>query len=113
VITLDHDRAGTAAVVMRLAATCDTGDAVEAPSQMAQGQRFESPDQIGGGYDATWYERFEGGCVTYQLHSNEDPIGRFAAEARVLLGFTSRQDLQNELERRSDGRLQLDPGTTS
>jgi tRNA A-37 threonylcarbamoyl transferase component Bud32/membrane-associated phospholipid phosphatase len=113
VITLDHDRAGDAAVVMRLTATCDIGDAVEAPSQVAQRQRFESPDQVGGGYDATWYERFEGGCVTYQLHSNEDPVGRFATEARVLVSFTSRQDLRDELERRSDGRLHLDPGTTS
>jgi tRNA A-37 threonylcarbamoyl transferase component Bud32 len=113
VITLDQDRAGYAAVVLRLAATCDTGDAVEAPSQVAQRQRFESPDQVGGGYDATWYERFQGGCVTYQLHSQEDPVGRFAAEARVLVSFTSRQDLRDELERRSNGRLQLDPGTTS
>ncbi|HVD15044.1 MAG TPA: phosphatase PAP2 family protein [Actinomycetota bacterium] len=113
VITLDQDRAGTAAVVMELTATCDTGDAVESPSQVARGQRFESPDQVGGGFDATWYERFEGGCVTYRLHSQRDPIGRFATEARVLLSFTSRQHLRDELERRSGGRLHLDPGTTS
>jgi predicted anti-sigma-YlaC factor YlaD len=113
VATFDHDRAGNAAVVLRLTATCDTGDAVEAPSQLAQVRRYESPDQLGGGYEATWYERFEGGCVTYRLHSNKDPIGRFATEAGVLLSFTSRQDLRDELERRSDGRLHLDPGTTS
>ena len=82
-------------------------------SQVALGRRFESPDQMGGGYDATWYERFAGGCVTYQLHSQEDPVGRFATEARVLLGFTSRQQLADVLDRRSNGRLQLDPGTTS
>jgi tRNA A-37 threonylcarbamoyl transferase component Bud32 len=111
-ITLNHDRAGKGVVVLRLTATCATGDAVEAPSQVAQGQRFESPDQMGGGYEATWYERFQGGCVTYQLHSQRDPVGRFATEARVLLGFTSRQRLADELERRSNGRLQLDPGTT-
>jgi tRNA A-37 threonylcarbamoyl transferase component Bud32 len=111
-ITLNHDRAGKPVVVLQLTATCDTGGAVEAPSQVAQGQRFESPDQMGGGYDATWYERFEGGCVTYQLHSQNDPIGRFATEARVLLSFTSRQHLADELQRRSNGRLQLDPGTT-
>jgi tRNA A-37 threonylcarbamoyl transferase component Bud32 len=113
VITLDHDRAGTTAVVLRLTATCDTGDAVEVPSQVAQGQRFESPDQIGGGFDATWYERFQGGCVTYRLDSRQDPVGRFATEARVLLSFTSRQHLRDELERRSGGRLHLDPGTNS
>jgi tRNA A-37 threonylcarbamoyl transferase component Bud32 len=113
VVTLDHDRAGTGAVVLRLTASCVTGDAVEAPSQVAQGQRFESPDQMGGGYDATWYERFAGGCVTYRLHSQQDPVGRFATEARVLLSFTSRQHLAGELDRRSNGRLQLDPGPTS
>jgi membrane-associated phospholipid phosphatase/serine/threonine protein kinase len=109
VATFNHDRAGEQALVLRLAATCDTGDAVEAPSQLAQVRRYESPDQMGGGYEATWYERFAGGCVTYQLHSSRDPVGRFAVEARVLVGFTSRQNLRQELDRRSDGRLQLDP----
>ncbi len=111
-VTLDHDRAGTGAVVLRLTAACDTGAAVETPSQVQEVRRYETVDQLGGGgYAATWYDRFPGGCVTYRLHSTSDPTGQFAVEAQVLLGFTSRQELARTLEQRSDGRLHLDPGT--
>jgi tRNA A-37 threonylcarbamoyl transferase component Bud32 len=113
VVTLSHDRAGFAAVVLRLTAACDTGAAVETPSQMPEVRRYERVDQLAGGYAATWYDRFPGGCVTYRLHSASDPTGRFAVEARVLLGFTSRQELARTLEQRSNGRLHLDPGTAS
>jgi hypothetical protein len=113
-VTLNHDRAGAAAVVLRLTAACDTGAAVETPSQIAEVRRYERVDQLGdGGYGATWYDRFPGGCVTYRLHSTRDPTGQFAVEAQVLLGFTSRQELARTLEQRSAGRLHLDPGTAS
>jgi hypothetical protein len=39
-----------------------------------------------------------------------DPNGEFAAQAPQVLGFTTRAALQEALSRRSDGRLQLDPG---
>jgi tRNA A-37 threonylcarbamoyl transferase component Bud32 len=113
VVTLDHDRAGDGAAVVRLTATCDTSAAVETPSQVQGMQRYERVDQLSGGYEATWYDRFPGGCVTYRLRSTSDPTGQFAVEARVLLGFTSRQELAGTLEQRSDGRLHLDPGVVS
>jgi tRNA A-37 threonylcarbamoyl transferase component Bud32/membrane-associated phospholipid phosphatase len=112
-VTLNHDRAGDSAVVLSLAATCDAGAAVETPSQTANARRYERMDQAAGGYAATWYDRFPGGCVTYRLRSVKDATGQFAVEARVLLGFTSRQELARTLEQRSNGRLHLDPGTAS
>jgi serine/threonine-protein kinase RIO1 len=111
VVTLDHDRAGAGVVVVRLTATCQLGKVVETPSDDEGVTRYESLERIAGGYAATRYDLFAGGCVTYRLHSSSDLEGEFASEAQVLLGFTSRQELARKLEQRSGGRLHLDPGT--
>jgi tRNA A-37 threonylcarbamoyl transferase component Bud32 len=110
VITLNHDRAGKGAVVLRLSATCDPGRATETGSPARGVVRYERLDQLTRGvFEATWFDRFQGGCVTYRLHSTDDVEGRFAAEAPALIGFVDRQALRQELERRSAGRLQFDP----
>ena len=108
-ITLNHDRAGDRALVVRLTASCDPNGAVEGPSATAgvrHSQRIESPT---GEFTATWYDQFPGGCVTSRLHLTTDPNGEFAGQAPQVLDFTSRAALQAALSRRSDGRLQLDP----
>jgi tRNA A-37 threonylcarbamoyl transferase component Bud32/membrane-associated phospholipid phosphatase len=110
VLTLNHDRAGLAALVVRLTAACDPTGAVEGPSARAgvrHYQRIESPT---GEFTATWYDRFPGGCVTSRLHLTTDPNGEFAAQAPQVLDFTSRAALQGALSQRSDGRLELNPG---
>jgi tRNA A-37 threonylcarbamoyl transferase component Bud32/membrane-associated phospholipid phosphatase len=110
VITLNHDRAGNGAVVLRLTATCDPGRATEMGSPAPGVVRYERLDQLSTAeFEATWFDRFPGGCVTYRLHSTDDVEGRFAAEAPALVGFVGRPALQQELERRSAGRLQFDP----
>jgi tRNA A-37 threonylcarbamoyl transferase component Bud32 len=109
VITLDHDRAGAAAVGVRMAAACDPAGAVETPAPEPGVRRFERMEPLADAFSATWYDRFPGGCVTYRLHSTTDPTGQFANEAPSLLGFTTREQLRRALRQRSDGRLQLDP----
>jgi hypothetical protein len=109
-ITLDHDRAGAGALVVRLTSACDPSGAVQGPSAtpgVRHSQRIESPT---GEFTATWYDQFPGGCVTSRLHLTTDPNGEFAGQAPQVLGFTSRTSLQEALSQRSDGRLQLDPG---
>ncbi|HET6812742.1 MAG TPA: RIO1 family regulatory kinase/ATPase, partial [Actinomycetota bacterium] len=109
-LTLNHDRAGEHAMVVRLTATCDPAGAAEQASRhpgVRHYQRTERP--AGGGFAATWYDRFPGGCVTSRLRSATDPDGRFAAEAPAVLEFASRQALDQRLEERSGGRLHLDP----
>jgi tRNA A-37 threonylcarbamoyl transferase component Bud32/membrane-associated phospholipid phosphatase len=108
-ITLDQDRAGTGVVVAQLTADCDTSGAVGVPSDQPGVRRYERVEQLSGEYTATWFDRFRGGCVTYRLHSTADPEGGFANEARLLLGFTTRQALRQALDERSGGRLQLNP----
>jgi len=110
VITLDQDRAGDGAVVVRLTATCDTRGAVEVPATDPVTSSYRRGERLDGGYAATWYDRFPGGCLTYRLRSGSDPTGGFAVELPLLLGYTPRQALRQALEERSDGRLHLDPG---
>ena len=109
VLTLDHDRAGVAALVVRLTAACDPSGAVEGPSATTGVRHYQRIESPAGEFTATWYDQFPGGCVTSQLHLTSDPNGEFAAQAPQVLGFTSRAALQEALSRRSDGQLQLDP----
>ena len=110
VITLDHDRAGSGAAVLRLARVCDTTGSVEAPSPAPGVRRHQRLDRSSSAFRVTWYDQFAGGCLTYQLFSAGDTQGSFAGELGGLLGFTSREALHQELSQRSDGRLRLDAG---
>jgi hypothetical protein len=110
-ITLNHDRAGDAALIARLTASCDPSGAVEGPTATTGVRHFQRTEASAGGeFTATWYEQFPGGCVTTRLHLTTDPNGEFAAQAPQVLGFTTRDALRDALDRRSGGRLQLDPG---
>jgi hypothetical protein len=110
VLTLDHDRAGAGALVVRLTAACDSGGAVQGPSATPGVRHFQRIQSSTGEFTATWYDRFPGGCVTSRLHLTTDPNGEFAAQAPQVLGFTSRAALAEALSQRSGGRLHLDPG---
>jgi hypothetical protein len=110
VFTLDHDRAGKRAVVVRLAGGCDTASAVETPSPAPEVRRYQRIGQATSVFEVTWYDRFPGGCLTYRLRSTKDLEGSFAVELPVLLGFVTRDTLREALSQRSDGRLRLDPG---
>jgi tRNA A-37 threonylcarbamoyl transferase component Bud32/membrane-associated phospholipid phosphatase len=110
VLTLDHDRAGDGALVVRLTATCAPSGAVEGPSSNADVRHFQRIEsRTGGEFAATWFDQFPGGCVTSRLHLTTDPNGEFAAQAPHVLGFTTRAALGEALSQRSDGRLELDP----
>jgi hypothetical protein len=109
-ITLDHDRAGAGVVVITLTRACATTGA-EVVATPAEGvTRAERLDQLDGRrFAATWFDTFEGGCITYRLASRDDPEGRFATELPSMIGLASRASLDQALAERSDGRLHLDP----
>jgi tRNA A-37 threonylcarbamoyl transferase component Bud32/membrane-associated phospholipid phosphatase len=110
VLTLNHDRAGDGALVIRLVAACDPAGAVEGPSRVPGVRHSQRTESRTGGFSATWFDQFPGGCVTTRLRLTTDPNGEFAAQAPEVLGFTTRVALREALSRRSGGRLQLDPG---
>jgi membrane-associated phospholipid phosphatase len=109
VLTFDHDRAGAAALVVRLTAACDPAGAEERPAAEPTVQRFERLERDRDESDATWYDRFPGGCVTTRLTASARHRAQLANEASLVLGFTARQELRQVLETRSGGRLHLDP----
>jgi tRNA A-37 threonylcarbamoyl transferase component Bud32 len=109
VLTLDHDRAGAGALVVRLTPACVPSGAVEGPSANTGVRHYQRIESRTGQFTATWYDQFPGGCVTSRLHLTSDPNGEFAAQAPQVLGFTTRTALAEALSQRSHGRLQLDP----
>jgi len=112
VVTLNHDRAGPSAVVLRLPAACDPAGAVQAPSPAPGVRRYQRVGPRTGEFRATWYDLFPGGCLTYQLHSTSDVKGSFTADLPALFTFATRDALRQALRQRSDGRLSLDPVAT-
>jgi membrane-associated phospholipid phosphatase/tRNA A-37 threonylcarbamoyl transferase component Bud32 len=107
--TLNHDQAGNRAVVVRLSPACDPAGATEMPSQRAGVRHYEQIERRTDRFTVIWYDQFPGGCVTSRLRSTTDLQGKFATQAPLVLGFTTRQALQQALAQRSNGRLHLDP----
>ena len=109
VFTLNHDRAGRQVLVVRLTAECNTGGALRRPSIHSTTQRYERPHPGPPPQGTTWYTVFTGGCVTATLRPRTSAHPGLADEAISTLAFTTRASLQQTLDERSGGRLQLDP----
>jgi len=108
VITLNHDRAGRAAVVVKLTASCDLAGATEVTSEQPGARRYLRTDQDAAGFSATRSYAFPGGCITTRSTAPAEQQ-HLASQTSSAIGFTTRQELRQALEERSDGRLQLDP----
>jgi tRNA A-37 threonylcarbamoyl transferase component Bud32 len=110
VITVDHDRAGEAAVVVELtAAPCDLAGAKEVTSELREARRYWRVDSNAPVFAATRLYDFSWGCVTARLTVPAASGQQLTTETSSAFGFTTRQELRRALSRRSDGRLQLDP----
>jgi tRNA A-37 threonylcarbamoyl transferase component Bud32 len=111
VIPLNHDRAGPGVLVIRLTATCDTRGATEVSSDQPQVRRYQRIDRQTPRLEATRFDRFQGGCVTAQATVPAANQAEITGQLPTILGYTSRQALQQALDERSDGRQRLDPPT--
>jgi membrane-associated phospholipid phosphatase/tRNA A-37 threonylcarbamoyl transferase component Bud32 len=111
-MTLDHDRAGSKAIEVRFADSCDLAGATEVAADVPGARRFERPPTDGTDTIVTWYEVFPGGCVSVRLSSDStapEVLDEVTAQAGQVIGFATRAELARELDERSDGRLRLDP----
>ena len=108
--TLDHDRVGRPALVVRLTAACDTTGALPTPSDEPGTQRYERSEPGQSGSATIWHTVFPGGCVTVQFRSRSDGDASLIDQASSVVGLTTRHALQQALDERSNGRLHLDPG---
>jgi tRNA A-37 threonylcarbamoyl transferase component Bud32/membrane-associated phospholipid phosphatase len=111
VIPLNHDRAGTGALVIRLTATCDTRGATEVSSDQPQVRRYQRINRLAPRFEASRLDLFPGGCVTAQAAVPAANRAEVTSDLATILGYTTRQGLQQALDQRSDGRLRLDPPT--
>ena len=111
VLSLNHDRAGTGALVLRLTAHCDPQGAIQITSDQPQVRSYQRIDRQTPGFEATRFDRFPGGCVTAQATVPAANRAEITSQLTTIVGYTSRQTLQQALDQRSGGRLRLDPPT--
>jgi hypothetical protein len=109
VITLDHDRGGKAAMVVRLSASCDLAGATEVTSEQPGARRYLRVDRNSTEFSATRAYTFPGGCVTHRFRAAGPSAFRLSDTASTEFGFITREELRRALSQRSHGRLELDP----
>jgi hypothetical protein len=112
VITLDHDRGGRAAMVIRLTAStasCDVAGATAVPSVHPETRRWLPIDPNAPGFSGTRAYVFPGGCVTQRYRAAGSSGLRMSDTASTEVGFITREELRQALSQRSGGRLELDP----
>jgi hypothetical protein len=111
-ITVDHDRAGSKAIDVRFAESCDVTATTEVADDVPGARRFQRGPVGGTDTVLTRYEVFPGGCATVRLSSRNaapEVLEEVTAQAGRVIGFVPRADLARALDERSDGRLRLDP----
>jgi hypothetical protein len=108
VITLHHDRTGGQAMEARLTAGCDVAGVAEQPSGQPGVRRYQLVARQGPVFQAVRFDVFPGGCLITRIRALPASQAEVMAAAPGILGFASRQELSQALERRSDGRLRLD-----
>lgn len=96
-ITLDSDRAGSGAAVLRLVAACDIGDAVSSPSEFAEAKRFDKIERLAPGFRASRFYRFEGGCVEWSFDFDDDASATEAVALGDALRLVSRQVMRDQV----------------
>jgi membrane-associated phospholipid phosphatase/tRNA A-37 threonylcarbamoyl transferase component Bud32 len=109
VITLHHDRTGGEAMEARLTAGCDVAGVAEQPSGQPGVRRYQLVTRQGPAFQAVRFDVFPGGCLITRIRALPASRSEVMAAAPGILGFASREELSQALERRSGGRLHLDP----
>jgi len=97
-----------AAVTVELAPSCDLAGTTEVSSEQPGARRYLRIDRSTTPARVSRFYTFPGGCITERFVSADRPE-RLASDASSTFGFVTRDQLARDLDRRSDGRLQLDP----
>ena len=111
-LTVDHDRAGSEAIDLYFAESCDLTGATEVAAGVPGSRRYERRPAASSDVLLIRYEVYPGGCTTIQLRSDNDATSvreEVTTQADDVIGFITRADLARALDERSNGRLELDP----
>lgn len=93
VITLDSDRVGEGAAVLRLEETCDTSAAVVSPSGQPRADRYDEIVRLRPGLRAHQYYVFPGGCVWWTFDFDSGTSATAAVSVDDALVLVPRADL--------------------
>jgi hypothetical protein len=88
---------------------CDPGGAAAIASDGPRVSSYQRLTASAGRAATTRFDVLPHGCLTTRLVTLPEQQARLAAEIPQLVDFRSRQELERILDRRSDGRLHLDP----
>jgi membrane-associated phospholipid phosphatase/tRNA A-37 threonylcarbamoyl transferase component Bud32 len=97
------------ALTVQLTPSCGTAGAREISSERADAKRYLRIEGDATPPAVTRIYVFRGGCVTERFSGTDRSPERLASEASASIGFVTREALDRDLRRRSDGRLRLDP----
>jgi membrane-associated phospholipid phosphatase/tRNA A-37 threonylcarbamoyl transferase component Bud32 len=90
---LDSDQAGPRAVIITLAATCDTSGARQIPSDQPGMRRFEHPLSLVPQFSDLRFYTFPGGCIRYEFRFAPGASPVLAGAADSALSFQPRSAL--------------------
>ena len=96
-VTMDSDRAGDAAAVLRFEDSCDVSGAVSAPSELIPAERFDEIEQVRPAFQAKRYYVFEGGCVYWTFAFNSGVSATESVAIGDTLALVARTDLQRSI----------------
>src|SRR4051794_22800713 len=107
-LTFDHDRAGAGAMVASFTSHCDPGGAAALGTDRIGVSSYQRVEPSTGRVTTTRFDVLSRGCLTTRLVTPPEQQAGLAAEVPQLLDFRTREDLEQELNQRSHGRLRLD-----
>jgi tRNA A-37 threonylcarbamoyl transferase component Bud32/membrane-associated phospholipid phosphatase len=112
--SLDSDQAGTRAVTVTLAASCDVTGAREIPSDEPGTRRFERPMSLDPQFTLMRYYTFPGGCTSYHFRFSPGASPLLAIPVDGAVGFQPRRSLVDHVRETEDlalcGRHAACPG---
>jgi hypothetical protein len=108
----NSDREGNRALTIQLTESCAMGPATRIPSTRTEVQRWESVTRVTDGYGGLRYFVYDGGCTTYTFDLHGESRAQPLAALSAAFDFVDRDEVAQQVEEWSDGKVQLDPATT-
>ena len=99
---------GQRAMQVDVTASCQTGPATRIPSTRPEVERYEQTLRVTDGYGGKRYFIYAGGCTTYIFNLLGESRALPLAELTLALDFIDREELADQINEWSDGRVQLD-----
>jgi hypothetical protein len=97
VVEFDSDRAGEHAAVFRYAGSCDASEAVSAPSEFDDAERYEDIERVAPSFGARRFYVFDGGCTWWEFDFDAGATAALAIELGDRLTLVSRAEINQSI----------------